>query len=83
MDGSRSAELMFVLDLYNIYLFPFVSSMKVKKTAARKSEQKLKKSRWNFTLVHKYHCNVAKGGKFVTNRCICNLHLREGIKKGF
>ena len=31
VDGSRSAELMFVLDLYNIYLFPFVSSMKVKK----------------------------------------------------
>ena len=54
-----------------------------KKTAACKSEQKLKKSIWNFTMVHKYHCNVAKGSKFVTIRCICNLHLREGIKKGF
>ena len=43
MDGFRSAELMLVLDLYNIYLFPFVSSIKNHKTAAYKSEQKLKK----------------------------------------
>ena len=34
-------------------------------------------------MVHEYYCNVAKGSKFVTDRCICNLHLREGMKKRF
>lgn len=83
MDGFRSAELMLVLDLYNIYLFPFVSSIKNHKTAAYKLEQKLKKSRWNLTMVDEYYCNVAKGSKFVTDRCICNFFLREGMKKRF